>query len=55
MVGHLMASGATRLLDFSREFREARACQQQERGGPVVAAIRAGIDARADARRLRRA
>jgi hypothetical protein len=32
--------------DFSREAWEARACQQQERGGPIVAAIRAVIDAR---------
>jgi len=32
---------------FSRAAWEARACQQQERGGPIVAAIRAVIDARA--------
>ena len=37
--------------DFSRESWEARACQQQERGGPIVAAIRAAIDARAAARK----
>jgi collagen type I/II/III/V/XI/XXIV/XXVII alpha len=36
--------------DFSRESWEARACQQQERGGPVVAAIRQAINARATAR-----
>ena len=32
--------------DFSRESWEARACQQQERGGPVVEAIRRTINAR---------
>ncbi len=31
------------LPDFSRESWEARACQRQERGGPIVAAIRAVI------------
>jgi hypothetical protein len=39
--------------DFSRQSWESRACQQQERGGPIVAAIRAAIDTRAV--RLRRA
>jgi hypothetical protein len=34
--------------DFSRQAWEARACQQQERGGPIVAAIRAVIDARTE-------
>jgi hypothetical protein len=37
--------------DFSRRSWETRACQRQERGGPIVAAIRAAIDARAVARR----
>jgi hypothetical protein len=36
--------------DFSRENWQARACQEQERGGPVVEAIRRAIDARAAAR-----
>jgi hypothetical protein len=33
--------------DFSREAWQAGACQQQERGGAVVAAIRRALDARA--------
>jgi hypothetical protein len=36
--------------DFSPESWQARACQQQERGGPVVEAIRRSLDARAAAR-----
>ena len=40
-------TGANAAPDFSREAWQARACQQQERGGPVVAAIRAAINARA--------
>jgi hypothetical protein len=36
--------------DFSREAWEARACQQQERGGPIITAIKAAINARAAAR-----
>ena len=36
--------------DFSPESWQARACQQQERGGPVVATIRRVIDARVKAR-----
>ena len=35
--------------DFSREAWQASACQQQERGGPVVEAIRRTLDARAAA------
>ena len=36
--------------DFSRQSWEARACQRQERGGPVVDAIRRVVNARAAAR-----
>jgi hypothetical protein len=39
--------GEAQAPDFSRAAWEARACQQQERGGPIVVAIRAAIDARA--------
>lgn len=38
--------------DFSREAWEARACQQQERGGPIVTAIKAALNARAAAQNL---
>jgi hypothetical protein len=44
-------TGDAQAPDFSRGSWEARACQQQERGGPVVAAIRAVIDARSLARK----
>jgi hypothetical protein len=36
--------------EFARAVWEARACQQQERGGPIIAAIKAAINARAKGR-----